>query len=177
VLFPGRGALMYLTSAQLASGVEMRHELSELFGVPADLLALVFAGESPDPAEWSPAELARAVSALDEIEQTIVRACGEIDARLARRGYVLPVDVRQFPIVGTWVRSITRYLLHTQREGTQEATGRIERDARDAREFLQLVADGKVLLGANDPLATSAGGSVHLSGPGRHFSRQTLGAL
>jgi len=167
---------MYLTPAQLASGVEMRHELSELFGVPAELLALTFAGDTPDPAEWSSAELAAAVHALDEIEQTIIRACGEIDAHLAKRGYALPVDVKRFPIVGTWARSITRYLLHTQREGTQETTGRIERDVRDARAFLNLVADGKVLLGANDPLATSAGG-VHVSGSGRLMNRQTLGVL
>jgi len=168
---------MYLTPAQLASGVEMRHELSELFGVPPELLALVFAGDTPDPAGWSPAELAASVHALDEIEQTIVRACAEIDAHLARRGYALPVDVARFPIVGTWARAITRYLLHTQREGTQDTTGRIERDVRDAREFLQLVADGKVLLGANDPLAASSANTVHMSGPGRQFSRQTLGAL
>jgi len=166
---------MYLLPAQLASGVEMHAELSELFGVPPDLLALVFAGDTPDPAEWSPAELAASVHALDEIGQTIIRACGEIDAYLAKRGYALPVDVKRFPIVGTWARSISRYLLHTQREGTQDTTGRIERDVRDAREFLQLVADGKVLLGANDPLG--AANTVHVSGSGRLMNRQTLGAL
>jgi len=117
------------------------------------------------------------VNAQDEIEQTIVRACGEIDARLAKRGYALPVDIKQFPIVGTWARSITRYLLHTQREGTQDTTGRIERDVRDAREFLDLVAAGKLVLGANDPLAANAANTVHLSGPGRLMNRQTLGAL
>jgi len=168
--------MMYLTPAQLANGVDMLNELSELFGVPADLLATMFAGDTPDPNVWAPAELAAAVNAADEIEQTIVRACGEIDARLAKRGYALPVDIKQFPIVGTWARSITRYLLHTQREGTQDTTGRIERDVRDAREFLKLVADGKVLLGTNDPLAASAG-SVHVSGPGRLMNRKTLGAL
>jgi len=167
---------MYLTPARLASGVDMHAELSELFGVPSELLTIVFAGDTPDPNEWTPAELAAAVHALDEIEQTIVRACGEIDAHLAKRGYALPVDVKRFPIVGTWARAITRYLLHTQREGTQETTGRIERDYRDAREFLKLVADGKVLLGTNDPLATPAD-SVHVSGPGRLMNRKTLGVL
>jgi len=167
---------MYLTPAQLASGVDMLNELSELFGVSADLLTTMFAGDTPDPNAWTPAELAAAVNAVDEIEQTIIRASGEIDARLAKRGYALPVDIKQFPIVGTWARSITRYLLHTQREGTQETTGRIERDYRDAREFLKLVADGKVLLGTNDPLAAPAG-SVHVSGPGRLMNRKTLGAL
>jgi len=168
---------MYLTPAQLASGVDMRAEMSELFGVPPELLALVFAGDTPDPNEWMPAELAAAVNAVDEIEQTIVRASGEIDARLAQRGYTLPVDVQRFPIVGTWARSITRYLLHTQREGTQETTGRIERDYRDAIRSLNLIAEGKLLLGANDPLAASAGNAVHLSSPERQFSRNTLGAL
>jgi len=168
---------MYLTPARLAGGADVHTELSELFGVPSELLALVFAGGTPDPAEWSPDELARAVSAVDEIEQTIVRACGEIDARLAKRGYALPVDVQQFPIVGTWARSITRYLLHTQREGTQETTGRIERDVRDAIRSLNLIAEGKLLLGANDPLATPAGSGIHVSGSGRLMNRQTLGVL
>jgi len=168
---------MYLTPARLANGVDMLNELSELFGVSAQLLALVFAGDTPDANEWTPAELAAAVNAADEIEQTIIRASGEIDARLAKRGYALPVDVQQFPIVGTWARSITRYLLHTQREGTQETTGRIERDVRDAREFLKLVADGKVLLGANDPQATSSANTVYMSSAGRVMNRQTLGVL
>jgi len=154
----------------------MRAELSELFGVPAELLAILFAGDTPDPDEWTSLERAAAVNAEDEIEQTIIRASAEIDARLAKRGYPLPVDVGQFPIVGTWARSITRYLLHTQREGTQDTTGRIERDARDAREFLNLVADGKVLLGMNDPLAAPSA-SVNVSGPERLMSRKTLGAL
>jgi len=168
---------MYLTPAQLASGVEMRHELSELFGVDPELLALMLQGAMPDPAEWSPAELAAGVHALDETEQTIIRACAEIDAYLATRGYALPVDVSRFPIVGTWARAMTRYWLHTQREGTQDTSGRIERDYRHAREFLQLVAAGKVSLGANDPLTASSANTVHLSGPGRLMGRKTLGAL
>jgi len=36
---------MYLTPAQLASAADVHNELSELFGVPPELLALVFAGE------------------------------------------------------------------------------------------------------------------------------------
>jgi len=169
--------MSYLTPAQLANGADMLNELSELFGVSAELLATIFAGDTPDPNEWPPDELARAVSALDEIEQTMVRASGEIDARLATRGYALPVDVQQFPMVGTWARSMTRYLLHTQREGTQETTGRIERDYRDAIRSLNLIAGGNLLLGANDPLAASAGNAVHLSSPERQFSRNILGAL
>jgi len=168
---------MYLTAQQLAGGADVHNELSELFGVAPELLALMLQGVTPDPADWSPAELAHAVSALDEIEQTIVRACGEIDAHLAKRGYALPVDVQRFPIVGTWARNIARYLLHVQREGTQETSGRIERDYRNAQEFLGLVSAGKVLLGANDPLATPAGGTVHVSGNARIHNRQTLGAL
>jgi len=168
---------LYLTPARLAGGPEMLSELSELFGVPSDLLALLLAGQTPDPAEWTPGELASAVHALDEIEQTITRACGEIDARLAKRGYALPVDVTRFAIVGTWARWIARYLLHVQREGTQETTGRIERDYRDALKALDAVAEGKLLLGMSDPLAASSANPVHLSGPGRQFSRQSLGAL
>jgi len=78
----------------------MRAELSELFGVPAELLAILFAGDTPDPDEWTSLERAAAVNAEDEIEQTIIRASAEIDARLAKRGYPLPVDVGQFPIPG-----------------------------------------------------------------------------
>jgi len=168
---------MYLTPVQLASGQDMLLELAELFSVPVDLLEMMLAGQSPGEHEWSPPERAAGVNALDVIKQTIIRASGEIDAYLARRGYSLPVDAKQFPIVGSWALAITRYLLHPQREGTQDTTGRIERDYRDAIKALQFVTEGKLSLGAGDPLAVPPSNTVHVSGPGRQSSRQTLGRL
>ena len=169
----------YITPTQLADGPDMLNELSELFGVEPALLKAAIAGE--DISDWPEGEPLVAVDALATIGQRILQAGGEIDARLGRRGYPLPQDPVQFPILTVWARAIARYHLHPQREGTQETTGRIERDYRDAIRALDLVADGKLSLGAGDPLATDPaapeGGRVRIAGNDRLFSRKSLGSL
>ncbi|WP_411832322.1 phage protein Gp36 family protein [Pseudoxanthomonas mexicana] len=173
---------MYVTPAHLADGSDSLKELSELYGVDAPLLAAVIAGG--DTGAWPADDVAAASEALASIQRFIVQADGEVDARLAQRGYPLPQDAAQFPILTVWARAIARYHLHRQRDKTSEETGRIERDYRDALRALDQVAAGKLSLGVNDPLAPAPAdpddpgtGSTRLISNERMFSRKTLGAL
>lgn len=167
---------MYLTPAQLADGPGARLEIAQLFELDADLLAATLAGA--DRSAWTADEIAATDAAVVTIEAVIQRADGEINAHLAQRGYTLPQDPQQFPVLITWCRAITRYHLQIQRDRTNEDTGRIERDYRDTLRALQAVAQGKLSLGAGDPLAAgnTQPAAVQSSGPARRFTRQTLGA-
>lgn len=171
--------MSYLTADQLADGPESLKELSELYGIEADLLAATLAGG--DRSAWTPAEIAAADAALASIGRFIAQADGEVDARLAVRGYALPQDAQRFQVLTVWARAIARYHIHRQRDRTNEETGRIERDYRDALRALDLVAAGKLSLGAGDPLAPEPGagdgGAIRVSGGQRMFSRSTLGGL
>lgn len=167
---------MYLTPAQLADGPGARLEIAQLFELDADLLAATLA--EADRSAWTADEIAAADAAVVTIQAVIARADAEVDAHLAQRGYALPQDATKFPVLITWSRAITRYHLQIQRDRTNEDTGRIERDYRDALRALQAVAKGQLALGAGDPLA--AGGaepaSVQSSSSARRFTRNTLGA-
>lgn len=170
---------MYVTPANLADGADALKELSDLYGIDAALLAATIA--AGDRSAWTPGETAAADDALASITRFIGQADGEIDARLAHRGYPLPQDATAFPILTVWGRAIARYHLHRQRDRTSEDTGRIERDYRDAIRSLDLVAAGKLSLGAGDPLAAidpadSAGG-VRIESSVRIFTRETLARL
>lgn len=104
-----------------------------------------------------------------------------MDSRLARRGYQLPLDHLQFPVLTVWARAIARYHLHPQRDRTNEETGRIERDYRNAIRSLNSIAKGELSLGANDPLAVDAGaqdgGAVRIESNPRMHSRGSLKGL
>lgn len=170
---------MYVTPAQLSDGAEALRELSELYALDQALLGATIAGG--DRGGWPPEEVAEADAALASIERFAEQATGEVDARLAVRGYTLPQDPAQFPVLAVWARAIARYHLHRQRDRTGEDTGRIERDYRDALRALDQVANGKLSLGAGDPLAPDPddpdGGPVRIQGNERIFSRKTLGSL
>lgn len=167
---------MYVTPAQMIDGPDTSREVSELFDVdPALLRAVVGNGGTSG---WHPDDVLSALEALSAIEARIEQAAGEIHARLAHRGYPLPMDAVQFPILTVWARAITRYHLHPQREGTSETTGRIERDYRDTIRALDQVAAGSLSLGVDDPLATdTAEGAVRVSSKPRMFDRNRLGGL
>lgn len=171
--------MSYVTAKQLADGPESLKELSELYGIESELLAATLDGG--DRSAWTPVETAAADDALDSIERFIVQADGEVDARLAVRGYPLPQNATQFPVLTVWARAIARYHIHRQRDRTNEETGRIERDYRDALRALDAVAAGKLSLGAGDPLATEASGTdagaVRVQSQPRMFSRGSLGRL
>lgn len=169
---------MYVTAAQLADGSASLQELAELYSVEPPLLAAVIAGDST--AAWTPSEVASALAAVASIERFAQQATAEVEARLAQRGYPLPMNPLQFQVLVVWTRAIARYHLHRQRDRTTEETGRIERDYRDAQRALDLVASGKLSLGADDPLVPvvdADGGAVRASSQPRMFSRSSLGRL
>lgn len=166
---------MYVTPAQLIDGPDRLTELSELLHVAAELLRAAIGGNDTDA--WPPEEVAAAEDAVATVQRAIVHADGEIEARLAVRGYVLPMDPEKFPILATWGRAIARYHLHPQRDRTDEDRGRIERDYRDTLRALDLVAAGKLSLGADDPLLEGEDGAVRMTSRDRIFTRGTLGAL
>lgn len=174
---------MYVTVEQLADGSNSLQELAELYNVDVQLLAAVIVGDST--VYWEPSQVTDAAEAVASLGRFVVQAGAEVDTRLAQRGYALPLDVAQFPILAVWARAIARYHIHRQRDRTSEETGRIERDYKDAQRSLDLVAAGKLSLGANDPLAPVAtdpgddatGGAVRITGNRRVFSRRTLGGL
>lgn len=169
---------MYVTPAQLADGSGALKDLSELYEIEQALMAATI--DAGDRSGWSAEDVARADAALDSIVRFTLLAGGEVDARLAVRGYTLPQDPDRFPVLAVWARAIARYHLHRERDRTSEETGRIERDYRDAIRALDQVAAGKLSLGAGDPLVTDAdpdGGAMRLTSNERIFSRKTLGSL
>lgn len=168
--------MSYITPAQLSNGPEALTELSQLLSVDSALLALTIA--AGDRSTYSVEEIAAADAALVSIGNYITRADGEIDARLAQRGYTVPMSAASFPILVVWAAAITRYHLSRMRDLTNEQTGRVERDYRDAIRALQLVADGKLSLGARDPLAVAEQpAAILITGNSRIFSRSSLGGL
>lgn len=174
---------MYVTVEQLADGSNSLQELAELYNVDVHLLAAVIVGDST--VAWEPSQATAAVEAVASIGRFAAQADAEVDARLAQRGYPLPMVAAQFPILTVWARAIARYHLHRQRDRTTEETGRYERDYKDAQRALDLVAIGKLSLGAHDPLSPAlpdpnsddAGGAVRITSKKRMFSRDTLGGL
>lgn len=168
---------MYITPIQLAAGPGMLKELSELFELPPALLQATLGGG--DRSAFSAAEIAAADAALDVMDDVCLQTAGEMDAYLVRRGYTLPLDATQFPILTRLARPIARYHLHPQRDLTDEASGRIERDYRNALKQLAAIAAGEMGIGATDPLLAPGGAAVvvggpEVSAPARVFSHDTL---
>lgn len=171
---------MYVTPPQLAIGPDSLQELSELFGVAPELMRATL--DDADRTSWDADQVADADAALASIEQYCSMATGEIDAYLVRRGYVVPMDATQFPVLRVWASSIARYHLHPQRDRTSEETGRIERDYRTAIKSLEALVQGNLSLGAGDPLATNQAtaadtDAVRVQSSPRKFSRGSLGEL
>ena len=125
-----------------------------------------------DRAAWTVGELAEADTALARIDDAIREADSMIDGFLAQRGYPLPLT--PVPgVVSSWSRAITRYLLHKGRISL-ESNDPIVRDYRDALKLLQLTADGKFSLGAEDPVANAGGTDVRFAGAPTVFGRDQL---
>lgn len=149
--------MTYCTPLQLADGPGALSELAELYEIAPALLRATLAGD--DRSDWSAEEIAAADAALASLQGALARATGEVDARLAVRGYPLPADPVQFPVLVVWTAAIARYRVHRQRDRTTEASGRIERDLCDAQLALEAVASGRLSLGAGDPLAAASPGA------------------
>ena len=150
--------MAYVTLTQLAE-LPGALELSQVAGgrderpVATELMDATLRGG--DRSAFPPSEVSKADAALDRTQEAIRQADAIIDGYLARR-YRLPL-AKPERLLAVWSRSITRYLLHPDRQ-TDERTDPIVRDYRDAMRLLQQTADGKFHLGIDDP--TTSDGSA-----------------
>lgn len=163
---------MYVTTEQLAERPGAR-ELAQVATRDRDaivddaLMDAVLRGT--DLSDWTDDQVAIANDALARIVEAIGEADGIIDGFLAKR-YTLPL-ASTFGVVTAWSRAITRYLLHKDRQSTDNDDP-IVRDYRDALKLLQLTAQGQFSLGANDPVATDpADSEVQFVSDGHVFRR------
>ena len=138
----GLGLLACLLLLGACSRAEVFHHEAFVFGTRVDVA--VYAEDQAD-----------ADAAMARIQDAVAEADALIDGFLAKRGYTLPLAPVPKLVTG-WSRSIARYLLHKSRI-SMESNDPIVRDYRDALKLLQLTADGKFSLGADDTVAT--GGS------------------
>lgn|GEM_PF-5256462 len=173
---------MYVSPHQLSSRPGGSLDLAQLFELPLELWDATLA--AGDRTAFSALEIAAADAALIAVTEQCEAATGEVNAYLSQRGYLLPADVVKFPVLMVWTRAFALYHLHPHREALDEGVGRIERDYRDARRALLLVAGGALSLGAGDPLAPvnsdsadADAGRVRITARPRLFSRGTLGGL
>lgn len=128
---------------------------------------------SADRSRWSATDQADADEALARIVDAVAEADSTIDGFLAKRGYALPLAPVPKLVAG-WSRAIARYLLHKSRI-SMETNDPIVRDYRDALKLLQLTADGKFSLGADDTVATGGSSTdVRFSYPEPVFGRREL---
>ncbi len=137
--------------------------------VDSELMEATLTGT--DRNAWSIDDIEVADEALSAIEDAMADAKSVIDGFLARRGY-LPLNPVP-PIVTTWARAIVRYMLHKDRIG-EGKDDPIVRDYNDAMKLLQLTADGKFSLGAEDQSVSTGSGSPDWSTPPRQFTHNTL---
>lgn len=170
---------MYVTPAQLADA-KLTRELAQVAtpdSAPVLDDALMEATlRNADRSSWPADQIALADAAAVTITQAIDSADEVIDGYLRNRkpvAYAVPLN--PVPgIVSVWSRWIARYLLHKDRVNTAEATDPVVRDYREACRFLQLTADGKFSLGADDPLPPAGAGLPQACAPERVFTQDTL---
>lgn len=163
---------MYITPAQLAERPGAR-ELAQVATRERDAIVVDDLMDATlrtlDRSAWSADQIAIADDALARIMEAIAEAGGIIDGFLARR---YPLPLATVPgVLTAWARSITRYLLHKDRLSTDQ-NDPIVRDYRDAMKLLQLVAEGKFSLGADDPVLNDpADSEVQFVSDGHVFRR------
>jgi len=170
---------MYCTPSQLADA-KLSRELAQVATPDSApvlddaLMEATLRGTDRSAFEAGAVELADA--ALVHIEQALNNADGVINGYLRSRKpapYVVPLDPVP-EIVSVWARWIARYMLHKDRAGTTDQVDPIVRDYREALKFLQLVADNKFSLGADDPLPPAGAGTPQVCAPERVFTQDTL---
>ena len=174
----------YITHTELAERPGAR-ELAQV--ATADNLAVVDVDlmeaslRGTDRSAWDADAQAAADDALRRIDDAVAEADATIDGYLAKRGYAVPLQLpaeSARKLIAGWSRAIARYLL--QKDSiSDEKTSPIARDYRDALRLLQLTAEGKFSLGAEDPQASGAGSAtdVRFSYPEPVFGRQQLKAF
>lgn len=170
--------MSYITHAQLAERPGAR-ELSEVATaqhermVPYELMEAALTGG--DTSSWSAEEIARAEDAIQRIDDAVADADAVIDGYLAKRGYLPLVPVP--PMVSVWCRAIARYYLHQHLLGSEDKHP-IIRDYKDALRFLQLTADGKFSLGADDSVENNPNAvEIQIESDAKVFSRDQLKAF
>ncbi len=168
--------MAYITPADLAERPGAR-ELAQVATpehkriVDDALMDATLRGASRDA--WSAEQQTDADEAMARIQAAAVEADALIDGHLAKRGYALPLAPVP-TLVTSWARAITRYMLHKSRV-SMEGTDPIVRDYRDALKLLQLTAEGKFSLGADDVVATGgASTDVRFDFPEPVFGRKQL---
>jgi phage gp36-like protein len=171
---------MYCTPPQLADA-KLTRELAQVATperspiVDDALMEATLRGT--DRSAFAAEDIAIADAALEHIAKALRDADGVIDGYLRTRKptpYVVPLDPVP-EIVSVWARWIARYMLHKDRVHTTEQQDPIVRDYKEALRFLQLVADGKFSLGADDPSPPPAGAGMPLvCAPERVFTQDTL---
>ena len=176
--------MAYITPAELAERPGAR-ELAQVATpdgkavIAFDLMDASLRGL--DRGAWSAEDIATADAALQRIDDAVAEADAVIDGYLVKRGYAVPMDLAAAStrkLIAGWSRAIARYLL--QKDSiSDEKTSPIARDYRDAQRLLQLTADGKFSLGAEDPQAPGAGPStdVRFAHPEPVFGRAQLKAF
>ena len=178
--------MSYITPAELAERPGAR-ELAQIASAEHQAVvepALMDATlRGTDRSAWTPEQLTIADAALARINEAVAEASAVIDGYLAQRGYTLPLALSPtgsaFKLLGSWARSITRYMLHKSRV-SDDSKDPIARDYRDALKALGLLAQGKFSLGADDPVSSNTAGAstdVRFDGAPTVFGRRELRAF
>jgi phage gp36-like protein len=170
---------MYVTLSQLADA-KLSSELAQIATpdpapiIDTELMEATLRGT--DRSAWPADQVALADAAATTITTQIEAADEIIDGYLRnRRPVPYAVPLNPVPkLVSVWSRWIARYLLHKDRVNTAEATDPIVRDYKEACRFLQLTADGKFSLGADDPLPPAGAGAPQVCAPERVFTTDSL---
>ncbi|MFT4190843.1 MAG: DUF1320 domain-containing protein [Comamonas sp.] len=172
----------YITHTELAERPGAR-ELAQVAGSLAQPVrddALMDATlRAADRSAWTVAEVAAADAALARIDDAVAEAGAVIDGFLSQRGYTLPLTLPATStgksLLTSWCRAIARYLLNKSRV-TDESKDPVARDYRDALKMLQLMASGKLSLGADDPAVSQNTGmtDVRFAGARPVFGRDQL---
>jgi phage gp36-like protein len=168
--------MLYITGEQLAESPGAR-ELAEVATathstlVEPELMEATLRGD--ERTGWTVDEITVADDAHARIVGVMENAESIVDGYLARSGYSLPLSPVPLLVSG-WVRDIGRYILHKDRISA-EGSDPILRAYRDAMKLLQLTAEGKFGLGANDSVINNPDRiDVQFNGDAPAFSRSEL---
>lgn len=168
---------MYLTPAQLADRLKAM-EIAQCATpereavVDAELMDATL--RQTDRSAWAADAIAVADAALAVVQKAIDDANARIDQSLAAaKRYPLPYDGAP-NTTAKWACDIVRYLLHTENLASDD---RIVRDFKDALKALQLVVDGKLMLGASDPGAAATAQDVRIESAETVFGRANSNAF
>lgn len=171
----------YITHVELAERPGP-HELAQLASTQEqqvhDYLLMDATLRGLDRSAWTADEMAAADAALVRIDDAVAEADALINGFVAKR-YTLPLNLPAASagksVLTSWCRAITRYLLNRSRI-SDERSDPVVRDYKDALRMLELLAAGKVTLGADDPgqAAVAHGTDVRFAGAPTVFGRHQL---